>query len=146
MILNCQVLTEESGKPNYLIFQPISKYFKIIANTKLISEWKSKGLSDESIKPLTSSDNTFTREIEYYGTKARVKFGGSCLKQSKISYNYGKVVNIYVVYELGESKSYITDPTIKYCLFGAVTLTKNADIDKYSYSGYGIGFDRKGSF
>ena len=30
--------------------------------------------------------------------------------------------------------------------FGAVTLTKNADIDKYRYSGYGTGFDRKGSF
>ena len=30
-------------------------------------------------------------------------------------------------------------------LFGAVTLTKNADIDKYKYSGYGIGFDRGGS-
>ena len=31
-------------------------------------------------------------------------------------------------------------------LFGAVTLTKNADIDKYGNSGYGIGFDRKSSF
>ena len=30
--------------------------------------------------------------------------------------------------------------------FGAVTLTKNVDIDKYQYSGYGIGFDRKISF
>ena len=30
------------------------------------------------------------------------------------------------------------------CLFGAVSLTKNADIDKYRYSGYGIGFDRHG--
>ena len=29
---------------------------------------------------------------------------------------------------------------------GAVTLTKNADIKKYGYSGYGIGFDRRGSF
>ena len=29
---------------------------------------------------------------------------------------------------------------------GAVTLTKNVDIDKYGYSGYGIGFDRRGSF
>ena len=28
-------------------------------------------------------------------------------------------------------------------MFGAVTLTKNADIDKYGYTGYGIGFDRK---
>ena len=28
----------------------------------------------------------------------------------------------------------------------AVALTKNADIDKYGYSGYGIGFDRRSSF
>ena len=27
-----------------------------------------------------------------------------------------------------------------------VTLTKNADIDKYEYSGNGTGFDRRGSF
>ena len=32
------------------------------------------------------------------------------------------------------------------CLFGAVSLTKNGDIDKYKYSGYGIGFDRKGFY
>ena len=35
---------------------------------------------------------------------------------------------------------------LKSCLFGAVTLTKNADINKYVYSGYGIGFDRRGIF
>ena len=44
------------------------------------------------------------------------------------------------------SSSNVNDPTLKNCLFGAVTLTKNADIDKYGYSGYGIGFDRTGSF
>ena len=81
-----------------------------------------------------------------YGTKTRVTFTGSCLKQSKISYTHGKVVNIYIVYELGASNSHINDPTLKNCLFGAVTLTKNADIDKYGYSGYPIGFDRRGSF
>ena len=32
------------------------------------------------------------------------------------------------------------------CLFGAVTLTKHVNTDKYGYSGYGIGFDRKESF
>ena len=32
------------------------------------------------------------------------------------------------------------------CLFGAVTLTKNGDFDKYKYSGYGIGLDRRSSF
>ena len=31
-------------------------------------------------------------------------------------------------------------------MFEAVSLTKNADIDKYKYSGYGIGFDRHGEF
>ena len=44
------------------------------------------------------------------------------------------------------SNSDNNDPTVKDSFFGAVTLTKNADIDKYQYSGYGIGFDRRGSF
>ena len=62
------------------------------------------------------------------------------------NYIYIKVVNIYIVHELGASTSHINDPTLKNCLFGAVTLTKNANIDKYGYSGYGIGFDKRGSF
>ena len=56
------------------------------------------------------------------------------------------MVNIYIVNELGASSSHFDDPTIKNCLFGADTLTKNAVIDKYGYSGYRIGFDRRGSF
>ena len=55
-------------------------------------------------------------------------------------------IYIYIVYGLGAFNSNNSDPTIKNCLFGAVTLTKNADIDKYGYFGYGIGFDRMGSF
>ena len=92
---------EEDGVQNYLVFQPINKYFKVITNTDYISSWKSKGLSAESIKPPTTSDNSLTPALSYYGTKTRVKFTGSCLKQPKISYNHGKVVNIYIVYELG---------------------------------------------
>ena len=34
----------------------------------------------------------------------------------------------------------------KIVFFGAVTLTKNADIDKYGYSDYGIWFNRRSSF
>ena len=98
------------------------------------------------MKPSTTSDNSLTPALNYYGSKTRVKFTGSCLKQSKISYNHGKIVNIYIVYESGASSSHFDDPTLKNCLFGAVTLTKNADIDKYGYSGYGIGFDGRGSF
>ena len=64
------------------------------------------------------------------------------LKQLKISYTHGKIVKIYIAYELGTSSSHNNDPALKNCLFGALTLTKNADIDKYGYSDYGIGFDR----
>ena len=68
------------------------------------------------------------------------------LKHSKISYTHGKVVNVYIVYEPGASSSSDNDCTLKNCLFGAVTLTKNADIENYGYSGYGIGVDRRSSF
>ena len=84
--------------------------------------------------------------IDYLGNKIRIKFTGSCLKQPKISYTHGAIVNIYIVYELGASSSHNNDPTLKHCLFGAVTLTKNTDVDKYGYSGYGIGFDGRSSF
>ena len=118
----------------------------MITNSDYISSWKSKGLSAESIEPPTSSDNSLTPALNYYGTKTRAKFTGSCLKQSKVSHTHGKVVNIYIVYELGASSSHINDPTLKNCLFGAVTLTRNAVIYNYGYSGYGIGFDRRGVF
>ena len=36
--------------------------------------------------------------------------------------------------------------TLDNCLFGSVELIKNADLDKYKYSGYGIGFDSRLEF
>ena len=81
---------EEEGTHNYLVFQPINKYFKMINSTDYISSWKSKGLSAESIKPPTTSDNSLTPELNYYGTKTRLKFTGSCLRQPNISYTHAK--------------------------------------------------------
>ena len=89
---------------------------------------------------------SLTPALNSYGKKTRVKFRGSCLEHSKFSNTHGKVVNIYIVYELGASSYHNNNPTLKKCLFGAVTLTKNTDIDKYGYSGYGIRFDRGSGF
>ena len=77
---------DEDGALNYLVFQPINKYFKVntINATNYVSSWKSKGLSDESIKPPTTSDNSLTPALNYYGTKTRVKLTGSCLMKSFI--------------------------------------------------------------
>ena len=108
---------------------------------------ESKGLSKKTITPYATSDNSLTPLIDCYGIKVSAKFNGSCLKQpNKLTYDYGHNVNVYIVYELGASSLNDSDPTLKNCLFGAVTLTKNADIEKYGYSGYGIGFDRRSSF
>ena len=104
---------EEDGTQNYLVFQPINKYFKVITNTDYVSSWKSKGLSAEIIKPPSTSDNSLTPAVSYYGTKTRVKFTRSCLKQPKISYTHGTIVNIYTVYRLCASGSYDSDPTLK---------------------------------
>ena len=103
-------------------------------------------MSNESIKPPTTSNNSLNPRLSYYGTKVRVRFTRNCLKQSNDIFTHKKVVNIYIVYELAASSSHTSDPTIKNCLFGAVTLTKNADIEKYKYSGFGIGFNRRSSF
>ena len=54
---------EGDGTQNYLVFQPVYKYFKNIVNTDHISAWKSKGLSDESIKPTSTSDNSLSRNL-----------------------------------------------------------------------------------
>ena len=137
---------EEVGTKNYLVFQPVNRYFKVIDNKRYISSWKSKGLSDETTKLPATSDYSLSLSIDYIGYKIRAKFSGSCLKQPKISYTHETIANIHIFYVLSASSSFKDDPTLAKSLFGAVILTKIADIDKYQYSAYGIGFDRKSSF
>ena len=140
---------EEDGTSNYLVFQPMYRYFKIIAgavNGRYIYYWQCKGLSDEIINSITASNYSVTPFLDYYGTKTRIEFKGSCLKQDKVIFNHEKIVSIYIVYEISKSINISDYATLGNCLFGAVSLTKNADIDKYGYSGYAIGFDRHGSF
>ena len=61
--------------------------------------------------------------LSYSGTKTKLKFSGSYLKQDKISYTHEKIVNIYIGYKLGASGSNNSNPTLKSCLFGAVALS-----------------------
>ena len=140
---------EEDGAQNYLVFQPMYRYFKIIAgarNGSYIYYWISKGLSDEKSNSIKTCNHSITPKSSYYGTKTRVEFNGSCLKQDMVTFKHGKIVNIYIVYEISENIDISDYPTLENCLFGSVIFTKNADFDKYKYSGYGIGFDRHGNF
>ena len=120
------------------------RYFKRVINSDYISERKSKGLPDESIRSLSAPNNFLNPSLNCLVVKTRERFNGSCLKQDKITYTHGKIANIYVVYEVHKSNNASNDPTLENCFLGAVILTENADIDKYKYSEYGTGFDRHG--
>ena len=72
-------------------------YFKKIGNTDHISASKSKVLSDESIKPPSTPDNSLALSLSYIGTKTRVKCVGICLKQDKIRFTHKKY-KIYILF------------------------------------------------
>ena len=139
----------DDGTQNYLVFQPLNKYFKRVVDLgsgNYIYYWKSKGLSSEKINSIITSNYGITPELNYLGDKIGENFNGSCLKQDKIGYTHKTIVNIYIVCEITKNNPISSYPTYENCLFGAVKLTKNSDIDKYKCFGYGIGFDRKESF
>ena len=47
-------------------------------------------MSDESIKPPFTSDNSLASSLRYIGVTTRVKFVGSYLMQDKITFTYKK--------------------------------------------------------
>ena len=77
----------------------------MITNTDYVSSSKSKGLSAKSIEPPTTSDNSLTPALSYYGTKTRVKLNGICLQHPKLSCTHGAIVNIYIAYEFSAASS-----------------------------------------
>ena len=56
------------------------RHFKKIDNADHISAWKSKGLSDENIRPPAPSDNSLAPSLDYICVRTRVKFSRQYLK------------------------------------------------------------------
>ena len=111
---------------------------------RYFSALKSKGLSDESIQPRATYNNSLAPSSNYIGVKIRVKFDCHCLKQNKVPFTHKKVLNIYIVYEINLLPfKRSVDFTLGNSLFGVLKLTENADLGKYKYYGYGIGFNAR---
>lgn len=71
----------------------------------------------------------------------------SYLKQAKSASTATGIVNLYTLYVvIFWPYNLSAEFTIGNCLFGTVKLAKNADVDKYGYSGSCIGFDACPSF
>ena len=85
---------QEDGTQSYLVFLPKRKYFKLNSIAFIVDRvlsWQSNGLSNESIKPPATSNNSRNPKLNYYGTKTRVQFIGSCLKQSNHIFTHKKL-------------------------------------------------------
>ena len=145
VVLGVKNYFEDDGTQNYLVFQPIYKYFEITPTTNIILSWKSKELSDKTIK-LPRPHTVLAPKLSYAGNKTRVEFNGSCLTQNKIIFHHKKIVNICIVYEFIFYNSNSNYSNLENCLFGAIKLTRDTNIDNYKYFGYVTGFDRKGFF
>ena len=88
-------------------------------------------MSNEKINSVETSNRSITPNLRYYGTKTRVEFKENYLKQDKVTFNHGKIVNTYIIYKISKNINIIDYPTLENCLFGAVILIQNADIDRY---------------
>ena len=99
-------------------------------------------MSEESIEEnITKSDSNFVSTFFCHHLLPSINFSGHCLIKNKI-YIPKQVTNLDISYTLGpQLRNLNTDFSLGNCLFGVVRLTKNADLDKYKYAGYGIGFD-----
>ena len=94
------------------------------------------------------NSNNNTPTLLNQNNRFGVTFSGNYMKQSKVGYAHGSVVNIYIyiVYELKNRRISNLDFTVQNALFGAVKITKDVDTSNYKYSGYGICFDGKSDF
>ena len=112
--------------------------------------WQSRGLSNIKIESIKTNNYLLNPRIDYYDTsKLRIKFDGSISNRFSPWFSSilrDEIVSIYILYEITCDNNDSNYPTLENCLFESVKLTKNADIDKYGCSGYGIGFDRRTSF
>ena len=115
-----------------------------------ISTWKSTGifnyLGNSNMNAVSDSGGDLP-DLKNDG-RMYVYFSGNHFQQNKVIIpNNKNVINIYCVYELQPITARRSDTfTIQNALFGAMQITKNADISKYNYKGYGICFDEGGTF
>ena len=131
---------------NYLVFIPAKKYIKYFSCTTHIDTWNSNGMSEENIENITKSDSNLAPTFVDHQVLPDINFNGHSLIKNNISIPK-EGINLYISYTLNlQLRNLNTDFSLGNCLFGSVMLAKNADLDKYKYSDYGIGFDSCSKF
>ena len=100
---------------------------------------------EENIEKITKFDSNFAPTFVDHHVLPDINYNKHCLINN--IYIPKKVINIYIFYTLNpQLRNSKTDFTLGNCLLESVILTKNADLDKYKYSCYGIRFDSQKYF
>ena len=81
------------GLQNYLKFQPT--YKTITTFSGIISEWESKGLSNEKFTPSFRSNKSISPKLIWMNNfRLRLEFEGRCLNEDKARFTLNYVVNL----------------------------------------------------
>ena len=109
-----------------LIFQLISKTFIIPTGlAETIVELQSKGLLNEKIRLLITSNECLSSKLKCPNCKIRLKYKGSYLKQGKVIFSPNNLLNLFIVYQFDRwSKDLNVDLTLKYYLLIAANKLK----------------------
>ena len=112
-------------------------------NNRKISTWKSRGINNSNMNAVGNAKGNLP-DLKNNG-RMNVYLSGNHIQQNIAGIpNNSNVINIYCVYQIEPiASSRDTTFTIQNALFAAMQITKNADISKYDYKGYGICFDEK---
>ena len=97
---------EKADTQYYLVFEPIERHFKRIAGIgKDICRylWKFKGLPDERINSISTSNHSITLKLCFYASKLRVKVDSGCLKRDNFTYSHRTIVNIFIIYGINKN-------------------------------------------
>ena len=135
------------NQQSYFLFEPKSKSFS--RNGGIVNSWistvihnysKSTGIhnysSNTDLFSVNNSNNNAPTLLNQ-NNRLGVIFNGNYMKQNKLGYAHGTVVNIYTAYELKNRTVDNPDFTVQNGLFGAVKITEDENTSHYKYSGYG---------
>ena len=107
--------------------------------TDVTLSWKWKGLYSFILSP---QDIAFF----FFGNKMGIKFDTDLLVVD-LNNHATKIVNAYIVYELGaRSRNTLSNFKLKNCLFGATNMVKSSNNENWVYNGYAIAFDGASSW
>ena len=113
------------NQQSYFLFEPNSKSFT--RNGEAIHTWLSTGIHNDSndtdlfscLMILTLLNKT---------NRLGVNFNGNYMKQNRLDYAHGKIVNLYIVYESKNRRIDNPDFTVQNGLFGAVQVAEEKKV------------------